>query len=193
MHRMTKKPGKKKKREHIWAPVLISTSNSELIRVWVWIMKSCFLFGSKYGKSKWWGLRKVSNITAKKRFGSGAHTMRFTLFLTHSETSTIIVPHIYKLLLLWALFLMTVCLWLRLSGLHLASDPNHMIQSTALYHSLFPSNSNQPSMSLLPSIGCISLYLCICSSNKKSFMIATNSHRKSFMLATTKFDIYNVA
>lgn len=31
-------------------------------------MKSCFLFGSKYGKSKWWGLRKVSNITAKKRF-----------------------------------------------------------------------------------------------------------------------------
>lgn len=108
MHRMTKKPGKKKKREHIWAPVLISTSNSELIRVWVWIMKSCFLFGSKYGKSKWWGLRKVSNITAKKRFGSGAHTMRFTLFLTHSETSTIIVPHIYKLLLLWALILMTV-------------------------------------------------------------------------------------
>lgn len=68
--------------------------------------------------------RKVSNITAKKRFGSEAHKTHFIPH-THSETSTIIVPHICRLLLLWAFFLMTVCLWLRLSGLHLASDPNH--------------------------------------------------------------------
>lgn len=67
----------------------------------------------------------------KKRFGSDAHGIhpRYPIFLLHACMK--IVLHACKGLLVWAMFLMTGCLWFQLSGLHLASAPNHSIQSTA--------------------------------------------------------------
>lgn len=71
------------------------------------------------------------------------------------------------------MFLMTLCLWLRLSGLHLASDPNHRIQSAAHQALLQFLQLHQACMSLLPSIGYIISYACICHSHGKQFTLAT--------------------
>lgn len=67
----------------------------------------------------------------KERFGPDAHGIhpRYPTFLLQACVK--IILHACKGLQVWAMFLMTGCLWFQLSGLHLASAPNHSIQSTA--------------------------------------------------------------